>query len=112
MHVRIDEARHQHAPGQVDQLCLLADVAVDPGIAADVDDLATRNGDGLLHGILAIDGVDVAIAHDRVGGCRRQRHAGECRGRRNGDKKPGKSQMPHPCSYCFEAARTAAQALV
>ncbi|MNF83852.1 hypothetical protein D3C84_661880 [compost metagenome] len=41
VHVCIDEARHQHASGQVDQLCLLADVAVDPGIAADVDDLAT-----------------------------------------------------------------------
>ncbi|MCY1174903.1 hypothetical protein D9M73_151190 [compost metagenome] len=112
MHVRIDKTGHQHAPGQVDQLCLFADVAVDPGIAADIDDLAARNGNGLLHGILAIDGVDVAIAHDRVGGRRAPCHAGKCRCRRNGDEQPGKSQMPHPCSYCFEAARTAAQALV
>lgn len=107
MHVRIDEAGHQHAPRQIDQLCLRADVRGNAFIATDIDNLPASDGDRLLHGVLAIDGIDIAVAHHHVSRCRtlcltpHQRHAGKCRCRRNGDKQPGKFQLPHLYFYSF-----------
>ncbi|MNY17379.1 hypothetical protein D3C86_1506970 [compost metagenome] len=92
MHVCIDEARHQHAAGQIDQLCLLADVRRNPCITAHINDFSARDGDRLLHRVLTVDGVDITVAQHHVGAGRtlgltpHQRHAGNGCGRGNGDK--------------------------
>ena len=69
VHVGVDQARHQHAPAQVDHAGALAGERGAALVVADVDDAAVPHGQRLAHAVGGIDGVDVAVAVDQVGRC-------------------------------------------
>ena len=62
----IDKARHQHPPRQIDHLGLLADIRINPRIAAHINNLSTGNGERLVYRVLTIDGVHLPVAHHHV----------------------------------------------
>ena len=60
-------ARHRHAPGQVDNFCGLADIALDVSVAADGNNGAVVNGRGFRPATPGIDRVDATVEQNQVG---------------------------------------------
>ncbi len=88
MHVGVDQAGHQHAAVQVDDAGPLADQGLGAGICADIHDPPGAHGQCLLHAVPRIDGMDVAVAVDQVGG------RGGCMRCRSGQQQHGKDAGP------------------
>lgn len=69
MHVGVDQARHQHASLQVDDPRAFPGQRRGTKVVAHVDDAPAAHGQGLVHAVVRVDGVDEAVAVDQVCGC-------------------------------------------
>jgi hypothetical protein len=87
--VVVDEARDDGCAGDVDHLCVRACVARDLCARAGCDDAAVGDGQRFDSAEGCIDGEDLAVRHDRVGGLLRDRARGgeDCEEGEAGDRE-------------------------
>jgi hypothetical protein len=71
MDVAVVDSGHHHPPVQVDDLGGRTDKAPDPCDAPGVDDPSGGHRYGTCHGIGPVERVDVAVAENGLGRCRR-----------------------------------------
>jgi hypothetical protein len=103
MQVGVDEAGHQHAPAEIDDLGRCGDPFLDTGIGPDEDDLAVAHRDRLSLGAAGVQRHDVAVAQHDVGrpfaAAAAAHHQGRGQGQRGSrcgrDLRPTHLSSPH-----------------